>query len=153
MALTSQQLGMPLVARHYWKRVAVVPITVLVADDDPIIRESLAAILEGQVDMEVVGEAADGQQAVEMVERLRPVVVLTDIGMPRLDGIEATRQIKQLIPETAVIFLTVYSNHLMDALTAGASRYLLKDCPIDELLSAIRGCANGTTRAVRGLRG
>jgi len=131
----------------------VVPITVLVADDDPIIRESLAAILEGQVDMEVVGEAADGQQAVEMVERLRPVVVLTDIGMPRLDGIEATRQIKQLIPETAVIFLTVYSNHLMDALTAGASRYLLKDCPIDELLSAIRGCANGPPRAVRGVRG
>jgi DNA-binding NarL/FixJ family response regulator len=118
-------------------------ITVLVADDDPIIRESLAAILEGQADMEVVGEAADGQQAVELASNLRPTVVLTDIGMPRLDGIEATRLIKRAIPETAVIFLTVYSTHLMEALAAGASRYLLKDCPVDELLTAIRSCASG----------
>jgi DNA-binding NarL/FixJ family response regulator len=122
-------------------------ITVLVADDDPIIRESLAAILEGQPDMEVVGEAADGQQAVELVGRLHPAVVLTDIGMPRVDGIEATRQIKRLAPSTAVIFLTVYSTHLMDALAAGGSRYLLKDCPVDELLGAIRSCADGCATA------
>lgn len=116
-------------------------ITVLVADDDPIIRESLTAILDGQADMEVVGEAADGAEAVALAARLHPAVVLTDIGMPRLDGIEAARQIKQRLPGTAVIFLTVYSTHLMEALAAGASRYLLKDCPLDELLSAIRGCA------------
>ena len=122
-------------------------ITVLVADDDPVIRESLAAILEGQPDMEVVGEAADGQQAVELVGQLHPAVVLTDIGMPRVDGIEATRRIKRLLPDTAVIFLTVYSTHLMDALAAGGSRYLLKDCPVDELLGAIRSCAGEGARA------
>lgn len=123
-------------------------ITVLVADDDPIIRDSLTAILEGQSDMEVVGEAADGQQAVELALQLRPNVVLTDIGMPRLDGIEATRRIKQQSPATAVIFLTVYGTHLMAALEAGGSRYLLKDCPIDELLGAIRGCSGGALRPV-----
>lgn len=115
-------------------------ITVLVADDDPVVREGLVAILEGQLDIEVVGEAHDGQQAVELVQQLHPQVVLTDVGMPRLDGIEATRQIKHLAPDIQVIFLTVYSHHLMDALAAGGSRYLLKDCPVDELLGAIRGC-------------
>jgi DNA-binding NarL/FixJ family response regulator len=119
----------------------VTAITVLVADDDPIIRESLTAILEGQADIEVVGEASDGVEAVALAAQHHPAVVLTDIGMPRLDGIEATRQIKQRLPDTAVICLTVYSTHLMEALAAGASRYLLKDCPLDELLGAIRSCA------------
>lgn len=117
------------------------PITVLVADDDPIVRDGLTALLEGQPDLDVVGEAADGQEAVDLAVQLRPQIVLTDIGMPRLDGIEATRQIKRLAPATSVIFFTVYGTHLTDALAAGGSRYLLKDCPVDELLGAIRGCA------------
>jgi DNA-binding NarL/FixJ family response regulator len=119
----------------------LLPITVLVADDDPMIREGLIAILEGQDDMEVVGEARDGEEAVALTEQLRPQVVLTDIGMPRLSGIDATRHIKTRMPEVAVIFLTVYTNQLMEALQAGGSRYLLKDCRPDELVSAIRGCA------------
>ena len=113
-------------------------ITVLVADDDPIVREGLVAILEGQKDIEVIGEASDGQEAVTLAQQLRPQVLLTDVGMPRLDGIEATRQIKRDQPQIAVIFLTVYSHHLMDALAAGGTRYLLKDCRIDDLLEAIR---------------
>jgi DNA-binding NarL/FixJ family response regulator len=125
------------------------PITVLVADDDPVVREGLVAILEGQDDIEVVGEARDGQQTVELVQRLQPVVVLTDIAMPRLDGIEATRQIKRLLPQVAVIFFTVYGNQVMEALTAGGSRYLLKDCPVTELLTAIRSCGRAERRDAR----
>jgi DNA-binding NarL/FixJ family response regulator len=115
--------------------------TILVADDDPVVREGLVAILDDQDDIEVVGEAADGQAAIELVRQLRPRVVLMDVRMPRLDGIEATRQIKRFLPGVAIIFLTVYGHHLMDALAAGGSRYMLKDCPIDELLTAIRSCA------------
>ncbi len=119
------------------------PITVLVVDDDPVVREGIVAILEGQNDIEVVGEAGDGQEAVELAQLLQPAVMLTDVSMPRLDGIEATRQVKHLTPEVAVIFLTVYGHHLMEALNAGGSRYLLKDCAVPELLSAIRDCAPG----------
>ncbi len=119
------------------------PITVLVVDDDPVVREGIVAILEGQSDIEVVGEAGDGQEAVELAQLLQPAVMLTDVGMPRLDGIEATRQVKQRAPAVAVIFLTVYGHHLMEALNAGGSRYLLKDCGVPELLSAIRDCAPG----------
>src|SRR5687767_10876877 len=116
------------------------PITVLIADDDPVVREGLAAILEGQPDLVVVGEACNGEQALEMAQRLHPRVILTDVWMPRLDGIEATRSIKRALPDVAVIFLSVYGARLMEALAAGGSRYLLKDCRVEELLSAIRGC-------------
>lgn len=124
------------------------PITVLIADDDPVVREGLAAILEGQADLAVVGEARDGEEALEMAQRLHPAVVLTDVWMPRLDGIEATRRIKHLLPEVAVIFLTIYSHHLTEALAAGGCRYLLKGCRVEELLSAIRGsCVERSSEA------
>ena len=88
----------------------------------------------------VVGSAAAAAIGAEVLRRR------LGIGMPRVDGIEATRRIKRLLPDTAVIFLTVYSTHLMDALAAGGSRYLLKDCPVDELLGAIRSCAGEGAR-------
>lgn len=123
------------------------PITVVIADDDPVVREGLEAILEAQTDIAVIGEARDGREAIALVERLQPDVVLTDVSMPELDGIAATRQIKSRLPHVAVIFLTVYGHHLVEALAAGGCRYLLKDCPIEELLSAIRGCRQQTRTA------
>ncbi len=114
------------------------PVTVLVADDDPTIRDGLMAILETQEDLLPIGEASDGLQAVQMVRELRPDVVLMDVGMPGVDGIEATRRIKQESPETRVIVLTVYPTHLSEAFAAGASRYLLKDGSAKDLMQAIR---------------
>lgn len=114
------------------------PVTVLVADDDPTIRDGLMAILETQADLLPVGEASDGLQAVQMVRTLHPDVVLMDVGMPGVDGIEATRRIKEESPETRVIVLTVYPIHLSEAFAAGASRYLLKDSSTKELMQAIR---------------
>ncbi len=118
------------------------PVTVLVADDDPAIRDGLVAILETQADLLPIGEASDGLQAVQMTRTLHPDVVLMDVGMPGVDGIEATRRIKLESPETRVIVLTVYPIHLSEAFAAGASRYLLKDSPTKELMQAIRdrGC-------------
>lgn len=114
------------------------PITVLVVDDDPTIRDGLVAILEIQADLLPVGEAADGQEAVRMARDLHPDVVLMDVGMPGLDGIEATRQIRRESPGTHVVMLTVYPTHISEALAAGASRYLLKDCSPRVLVQAIR---------------
>lgn len=122
----------------------VKPITVLVADDDPIIRDGLVAILETQSDLLPVGEAVDGADAVQKARELQPDLVLMDIGMPGLDGVEATRQIRQQLPGTHVIILTVYPTHVSEALSAGASRYLLKDTSPRDLMLAIRGVANST---------
>jgi DNA-binding NarL/FixJ family response regulator len=117
-----------------------VAIRVLVVDDDPMVREGLVAILESQADIDVVGEAQAAEAALELVVRLQPDVVLADVSLPDLDGIAATRQMKHLQPGVAVICLAVYGHQVLEALTAGASRYLRKDCPVDELLGAIRAC-------------
>ncbi len=111
---------------------------VLVVDDDPTIRDGLIAILETQADLLPVGEAADGMEAVEMARDLHPDVILMDANMPQLDGLEATRRIKQSAPDTHVIVLTVYPTHLSEAFAAGANRYLLKDSSPRELMQAIR---------------
>jgi DNA-binding NarL/FixJ family response regulator len=120
-------------------------LTLVIADDQLLLRAGFRKLLDGEDGLVVVGDAADGQQAVEVVGRLRPDVVLMDIRMPVLDGIEATRRIGERYPGTAVLVLTTYDldEYVFAALEAGASGFLLKDCPPDELTSAIRVVARG----------
>jgi NarL family two-component system response regulator LiaR len=121
------------------------PIRVLVVDDHAVVREGLRTFLELQEGIEVVGEAADGEQAVERAVALTPDVILMDLVMPRLDGIGAMRQVRQRVPESRVIVLTSFldDERLMPALRAGASGYLLKDVEPVELARAVRSaCAD-----------
>jgi DNA-binding NarL/FixJ family response regulator len=121
------------------------PISVLLADDQPMIRTGFRYILEAEPDIEVVGEAADGQEAVEETRRLTPDVVLMDIRMPRMDGVEATRLIAESGSPGRVIILTTFDldQHVVDALRAGASSFLVKDGPADSLVAANRTVAAG----------
>ena len=119
---------------------------VLVADDQPLVRVGLAKILEARPDFEVVGEAGDGAEAVELTRRLRPDVVLMDIRMPGMDGLEATRRIiDQNEQRTRVLVLTTFGHneYVYEALRAGASGFLLKDSPAEELLAAVEIVARG----------
>jgi DNA-binding NarL/FixJ family response regulator len=116
---------------------------VLIADDRPRSRDGLRALLATCAGVEVVGEAADGRQAIEMVEQHRPDAVLMDVQMPLLDGLAATRVIKARWPEIRVVILTLYSGHRADARAAGADAFLIKGCSMDRLLRAIRGCPEG----------
>ena len=116
-------------------------ITVLIADDQPMIRSGFKLILEAQGDIDVVAEANDGLQAVNLAERLKPDVVLMDIRMPQMDGIEATRQINS----AKVLILTTFDldEYVVSALAAGASGFLLKDSTAAELVGAVRSIAKG----------
>ncbi len=120
-------------------------IRVLVADDHTIVRKGLCSLLEGKPDIEVVGEAEDGREAVEKVEALLPDVVLMDITMPRLNGLEATRQIKRLFPQVKIVALTMYTNeeYIQQFLQAGASGYVVKQAAPAELISAIQAVYRG----------
>jgi DNA-binding NarL/FixJ family response regulator len=122
-----------------------VSVRVLVADDQPLMRAAFLMTLRAEEDIEVVGEAADGREAVELVGRLRPDVVLMDIRMPDLDGVEATRLIVDGHPETRVLVLTTFDldEYVVEALRAGASGFLLKDVRPEELVKAIRLVARG----------
>jgi DNA-binding NarL/FixJ family response regulator len=113
----------------------------LIADDQPLMRAGFRAVLEATGDMDVVGEAADGEQAVELARRLSPDVVLMDIRMPLLDGIEATRR----LTGHRVLILTTFGldDYIIDALRAGASGFMLKDAPTEELVRAVRVIAAG----------
>jgi DNA-binding NarL/FixJ family response regulator len=119
-----------------------VTIKVLIADDQALVRTGFRKILESEPDLEVVGEAEDGGEAVEAGLLLRPDVVLMDIRMPRLDGLEATRR---LAGKTRVLVLTTFdlSEYVYEALRAGASGFLLKDAPAEQLVTAIRVVAEG----------
>jgi DNA-binding NarL/FixJ family response regulator len=118
---------------------------VLLADDQAVIRYGLRLILEGEPDLEVAGEAADGEAAVAAVQRLRPDIVLMDIRMPRLDGIAAVRRIVASGAPTRALMLTTFDldDYVFDALRAGASGFLLKDAPPEELVTAVRLVAAG----------
>ena len=113
---------------------------ILIADDHGIVREGLRALIEKQPDMEVVGEAEDGQMAVELAEELLPDVVVMDITMPNLNGIGATKQIVEKMPSVKVIALSTHSGRhfVVDMLKAGASGYVLKTCLTDDFIRAIR---------------
>jgi DNA-binding NarL/FixJ family response regulator len=117
-----------------------VSIRVLLADDQPLLRTGFRLILSSEDDVEVVGEAADGQVAVAQVLALRPDVVLMDIRMPTMDGIEATRRITALDDPPRVLVLTTFDldDYVVEALRAGASGFVLKDIPADDLVQAIR---------------
>jgi DNA-binding NarL/FixJ family response regulator len=122
-------------------------IRILLADDQAMVRTGLRMIIDAQSDLTVVGEAADGRDAVEQARRLTPDVVLMDIRMPTLDGIAATRQLVEAgdAPAIRVIVLTTFDldEHVVDALHAGASGFLLKDAPADVLLDGIRAVSRG----------
>ena len=120
-------------------------IRVLIADDQALVRAGFRAILETQADLEVVGEAADGTEAVHLAQQLRPDVVLMDIRMPGLDGIEATRRLLREPEAPRVLMLTTFDldEYLYEAMKAGAGGFLLKDAPRDKLIDAVRTVAAG----------
>ena len=120
-------------------------INILIADDQAMVRSGLRMILESESDLVVVDEAADGAQAVRIAKRERPDVVLMDVRMPEMDGLEATRLISSESSEIKVIVLTTFDidEYVYGALRAGASGFLLKDAPADDLVAAIRVVAGG----------
>jgi two-component system, NarL family, response regulator NreC len=120
-------------------------IRILLADDHTILRDGIRALLENQPDITVVGEAEDGRVSVKLACQLKPDVVLMDIAMPLLNGLEATRQIKHDCPQVKVLILTMYDNeeYIRQAFANGAMGYLLKDATTDELLNAIHAVRRG----------
>lgn len=121
------------------------PIRVLIADDHTVVREGLAAILGAQEDIELVGVAVNGVEAVEKALRIKPDVTLMDLVMPQMDGLAAIQAIKAAIPEAHILFLTSFADdeRVFPAIKAGAMGYLLKDAPREVLLQAIRDVAQG----------
>jgi two-component system, NarL family, response regulator LiaR len=120
-------------------------IRVLIADDHAVLREGLRSFLELQDGIEIVGDAADGAEAVALAEQLRPAVVLMDLVMPKLDGVEAMRKLRERVPDARVIILTSYidDERLLPAIRAGAAGYLLKNAEPKELARAIRAADAG----------
>lgn len=121
-------------------------IRILIADDHPVVRDGLSAVLETQTDFEVVGEAGNGRETVDLVEKLQPDVVLLDLDMPIMDGLEALRLIMHSRPDTKIIVFTVFDSdeRILAAVQAGARGYLLKgDAPRDEIFRAVRTVYRG----------
>jgi NarL family two-component system response regulator LiaR len=120
-------------------------LTVLIADDHPLVREALHRALDVEEDMNVVAEASDGEEAVKLASELKPNVVVMDIVMPKVNGIEATRKIKEIAPDTAILILTAYDDeeYVLGLLDAGAAGYLLKSARGRDLVGAIRAIMAG----------
>jgi DNA-binding NarL/FixJ family response regulator len=124
---------------------SVEPVRVLIVDDHALFRRGLQMVLEGETDIDVVGEAGDGQEAIERAESTTPDVVLMDVRMPKQSGIEATRTIKDTLPSTKILMLTISDEEadLYEAIKAGASGYLLKEISIEEVADAVRAVHAG----------
>ena len=122
-------------------------ITVLIVDDHPVVRDGLRGMLAGQDDLQVVGEAGNGHQAVAKAAELIPDVILMDLRMPEMDGVTAIDRLREAVPDTHVLVLTTYDtdHDITRAIGAGATGYLLKDAPREELFAAIRAAARGET--------
>ena len=122
-------------------------ITVFLADDHTIVRQGLAKLLEGEPDLRVIGEAENGREAVVKVEKLKPDIVLMDIAMPMLNGIEATRQIRKICPQTKIIILSMHSHdrYISELFSLGASGYLLKSSTGTDIIDAIHAAQKGST--------
>jgi two-component system, NarL family, response regulator NreC len=120
-------------------------IRILLADDHAVVRAGFKMILSAQADMEIVGEAGNGREAVEAAEELKPDIVVMDVAMPELNGIEATRRLASSLPHTRVIALSMHKDsfYVRETLRAGARGYLLKDSPAGDLVSAVRAVASG----------
>lgn len=120
-------------------------IRIVIADDHAVVREGTRALLEKEEDMEVVGEASDGEEAVKLIERLKPDIAILDVSMPKLSGIEVTRQVKALLPSLGVLILSAYDNdeYVFALLEAGAAGYLLKDGPGREIAESVRTVYSG----------
>ena len=119
-------------------------IRILLADDHAVVRQGFKMILGAQADMEIVGEAGNGREAVELAEELRPDIVVMDVAMPELNGIEATRRLAASLPHTRVVALSMHKDsvYVRETLRAGARGYLLKDSPAGDLVSAVRAVAS-----------
>ncbi len=120
-------------------------ISILLVEDHVVVRQGTRQLLEREQDLEVIGEAGNGEEAVRLASQLKPDVVIMDVAMPKLSGIEATKQIKKLLPLTIVLVLTGYDydEYIFSLLEAGAAGYLLKDVSGDELISAVRAVYAG----------
>ena len=121
-------------------------IRVVLADDQTIVREGLRALLETDPNIHVVAEAENGEQACELVEQHQPTIVLMDVRMPGLNGVEATKRIKQTFPSTVILILTTFDDdaYILNALANGAAGYLLKDINAEKLIGAIHDAVNGS---------
>ena len=119
---------------------AAAPAQLLIVDDHDLMRETTRLMLEGEQDLEVVGEAVNGRHALELCRQLRPDLVLMDVRMPEMDGLTATRAIKEELPAISVLLLTVYESddYRWEGASAGAAGYILKDAPRQQLLEAVR---------------
>jgi DNA-binding NarL/FixJ family response regulator len=120
-------------------------VKIVLADDHPIVRQGLCALLEAETDFQVVGEAGDGLEAVALVERVKPDVLVLDLMMPTLSGLEVARQTRQRSPQTRVVILSMHADegYVLEALTAGASAYVLKKSTAGDLVKAIRDAIAG----------
>jgi DNA-binding NarL/FixJ family response regulator len=123
----------------------MMPITIILADDHHVVREGLRTLLESQPDFRVIGETGDGLQVVSLVDKLRPQVLVLDLMLPGLDGLEISRQVHKNLPQTNIVILSMHANeaYVVEALAAGATAYLLKQATSDELVEAIRAAIVG----------
>jgi len=129
------------------------PARLLIADDHGLVREGIRAVLEAESDLEVVGEAKDGREALELCERLQPDLVLMDVRMPEMDGLAATRAIKERWPKVSVMMVTMHESpeYLLEAVRAGAAGYILKDAAGGRIVEAVRRTLGGESSLDEGL--
>jgi len=120
-------------------------VTILLADDHQVVRQGLRALLEAEPDFQIIGEAGDGLETLRLVERFKPQVLILDLMMPGVNGLEVTRQIHQRFPETAIVVLSMHSNeaYVLEALRNGAAGYVLKETGITDLVRAVREALAG----------